>query len=144
MYSKHHLVVSAAVGAALLAVAPMAPPAWLPPVGVVGYAAAIGVVIDLDHFVLAWLNSGTPRAIRAGLARPRTLVIEQSVLFEAGEVSKLDRLLSHVVIVGVAVPATWALAPFLGLVTAVVLYTHVLADLVWDVVRVHRGIDQVS
>lgn len=144
MYSKQHLVISVVIALGLVATAPAsATDGWGSIAFVVGYAAGVGVLVDLDHFLIAWVNSGEPRAIRDGVADPRSLLLEQDALFEAGEVSKLERLLSHVLVVGVAVPAAWIVAPFLGVVTAAVLYAHVLADLVWDVARVRRGIDDL-
>lgn len=100
-----------------------------------GYGVAIGVLVDLDHFVIERILHGEWNAVRRATANPRLVVVGQSELFPEGTMSPLDRLLSHVVIVGVAVPATWLVAPALGLLTALVLYGHVLADLAWDVYR---------
>ncbi|WP_228546300.1 hypothetical protein [Halegenticoccus tardaugens] len=61
------------------------------------------------------------------------MVAGQDDIFEEGEVGTLRRLLSHVVIGGVAVLALSLSSPFLALLTAVTLYAHLLADLVWDV-----------
>jgi len=134
MYSKGHFVVSLAVGLLFLAVAPPTV-LGLPAVVLVPYAVVVGVGIDLDHFLVAWYNAGEPRAIRAGLADPRLLVLDQGDLFREDEISSHERLLTHVVIAGLATPATWLLAPALGLVTGLSLYAHVLTDLAW---RVHR------
>lgn len=105
----------------------------MPPLAAVGYAAVVGVAIDFDHFLVERVNRGRWRAARRGLGDPRKLVLDQDALFEEDSMDELDRLLSHVVIIGAAVPATWLYAPGLGALTAVVLYGHVLADLVWDV-----------
>jgi hypothetical protein len=98
----------------------------------------VGVGIDLDHFPIAWYNAGEPRAIRAVLSDPR-LLLRQGAIFHPGEVSAHERLLTHAVIAGVATPATWLLAPTLGLVTGLVLYAHVLTDLGWRVYRERTG-----
>lgn len=130
IYSKHHALLSVLVGVGFLAVGPATS---LPAVVLVGYAVAVGVGIDFDHFLVAWLRTGRPRAIRNALANPRAVFFDQGSLFEPDELTKLDRLLSHVVIAGVVVSATWYLDPAVGLLTAVVLYVHLLSDLVWDV-----------
>ncbi|OAQ53633.1 hypothetical protein HTG_05080 [Natrinema mahii] len=44
----------------------------------------------------------------------------------------LSRLLSHVAIAGLAVPALALASVPLAVVTGAVLYAHLLADLVWD------------
>lgn len=131
MQSSRHFAISLAVGVALAVGLGISDP--LAAAGVVGYAGALGVLIDLDHFVLARWNTGSWRAARAVLRDPATVVTDQDDIFEPGEVGPLRRLLSHVVLIGVLVPGTWLLAPALGVVTAVVLYAHVLADLVADV-----------
>ena len=138
MYSKGHFVGSLAVGLALLAVSP---PTVLgrPALVLVPYAVVVGVGIDLDHFLIAWYNAGEPRAIRAGLANPRRLVLDQDQLFEAGEISSHERLLTHAVLAGLLTPAAWALSATLGLATAATLYVHLLSDLGWRVYRERTG-----
>jgi hypothetical protein len=129
MYSKAHAAVSAAVAVALVA----AGYAFAHPAVVVGYATAIGVLIDLDHFLWARYNTGDWAALRGVLADPVGTLLDQSRIFAETDLEALERLLSHVVVVGVAVPLTWWLDPAFGMVTAVTLYAHVLSDLVWDV-----------
>jgi len=107
----------------------------LPVAGIPVYAVLLGVFVDLDHFVIERLLHGEWRAVRRGIENPRRLVLSQDDLFVDGTMSPLDRLLSHVVITGIAVPLTWLVAPALGLLTALVLYGHVLSDLAWDVYR---------
>lgn len=138
MYSTGHFVVSLAIGLALLAVAPPTV-LGLPAAVLVPYAVVVGVGIDLDHFLIAWYNTGEPRAIRAGLADPRLLVFDQGNLFEETEISSHERLLTHAVVGGVATPATWVLTPTLGLATGLTLYAHVLTDLGWRVYRERIG-----
>lgn len=54
-------------------------------------------------------------------------------IFDVDDLWGHQRLLSHVVIVGLFVPGVYAVVgPFLAVVSAVVLYVHVLADLVED------------
>lgn len=129
MYSKAHGAVSAAIGVVLV----IGGFDFVHPVLVVGYATAIGVLIDLDHFLWARYNTGDWASLRRVLTDPVGKLADQSGIFEETDLGPLQRLLSHVVIVGIAVPLTWWVDPAFGVVTAVTLYAHVLADLVWDV-----------
>lgn len=135
MYSRHHLVVSAAVAAVLVAALPLGPT----PLGAAlawGMLTAAGVLIDLDHFVDARLVRGDWANARRCLADPSLVVRDQSRIFDRGDLWPLQRLLSHVVIAPVVVVAAWvAVSAAAGLAVAVVLYVHLLTDLVWDVWR---------
>lgn len=96
------------------------------------------MLIDLDHFLLARLRTGDWRALRAVLAEPSLALVGQDRIFAPGEVGTLRRLLSHHLLGGTLVAALAAVAPFWALLSAAVLYAHVLADLAWDVWR-HDG-----
>lgn len=98
-----------------------------------GYAAVVGVGIDFDHFLVARLNTGEWTAVRRCLRDPRIVFTDQNAIFEEGDVGTLRRLLSHVVLAGLAVVGLLAVDVFLAVFTAVVLYAHLLSDLVWDV-----------
>lgn len=129
MYSKSHGAISLAIGVGLIA----ADVEFVHPVVVVGYAVVIGVGIDFDHFLWARYNTGDWTALGHVIASPATVVDDPSTIFAEDDLSELQRLLSHAVVVGLAVPATWLVSPDLGLTTAVVLYGHVLSDLLADV-----------
>ncbi|WP_455448885.1 hypothetical protein [Natrinema thermotolerans] len=134
MYSKHHAAISFVV-AGVLAV--LLPPVTLlgtpiPTPAVVAYGTAAGVCIDFDHFLIARLKTGRWDALRFCLTHPRATITDQSEIFDPGDVGVLSRLLSHVVIAGVVVPALALASVSLAVVTAGVLYAHLLADLVWD------------
>lgn len=105
----------------------------VPPAVVVAYGVAVGVFIDLDHFLIARFKTGNWDAVRFCLSNPGTVVADQSQIFDPGDVGVLSRLLSHVVIGGLAVPAIAVVSVPLAIVTAGVLYAHLLADLVWDI-----------
>ncbi|WP_336337532.1 hypothetical protein [Haloarcula brevis] len=128
MYSREHALVSAAVGAAGLAVLPVPLPWW----AAVGYAVVVGVAIDIDHFAVARLETGDWAALRRCLRTPRLVVSGQDEIFDPQDLWPLQRLLSHHLIGGVAVGALWLVSEPLALFTALVLYAHVLCDLVWD------------
>lgn len=132
MRSGHHLLLSVAAGLPL-ALTLQTP---LSPAGIVAYAAVLGTLIDLDHFPLSRYNTGDWRTLRRGLRDPRLLTVAQSELIAEGEVHPFQRLVSHLVIAGVAVGGL-ALADQWGLaqVTAVVLYVHLLADVAWEAWR---------
>jgi hypothetical protein len=128
MYSRDHALVSVVV-ALLGTVALPLPVTW--PVAV-AYAVVVGVAIDLDHFVVARLTTGEWTAVRRCLRNPRLVVLAQDDIFDPGDLTPLQRLLSHHVIGGALVGGLWVVSEPLAVFTAVVLYAHVLADLVWD------------
>lgn len=105
----------------------------VPAVAVIVYGTAVGVFIDLDHFLIARFKTGRWDAVRFCLSNPAAAVGDQSEIFEPGDVGVLSRLLSHVVIAGIVVPVIALLSVPLAIVTGVVLYAHLLADLVWDI-----------
>jgi hypothetical protein len=131
MYSKAHFLISVAVGAAVALLAGQPP---LPAVATVGYAAVLGVGIDFDHFLVARLNTGNWDTLIRVVRNPRLILFDQGDIFEAGEdVTKLQRLLSHAVLGGLLVAGLYPLAPFVAVLSGVVLYVHVLSDLYQDV-----------
>jgi hypothetical protein len=135
VYSRDHFLISVAVGIVLV----FSPLEFtLGPVAVVVLAAAVGTAIDLDHFVIARIRTGSWRAVRRGFERPRRFVLDQSELFEEGDVGVIHRLLSHALLGGVAVVALAALRPDIALVVAVAVYAHVVADLVAGVRTIER------
>lgn len=131
MRSTHHFVISVALGA--LVSLPLDLP--VSPVLAVGYAAALGVGIDLDHFLVARYNTGDWSAVRACLRDPRIVLVDQGAIFEPDAIWPVERLLTHVVAMGAIVVGLAAVAPSLALLSAVVLYGHLLSDLLWDVSR---------
>ncbi|WP_114575579.1 hypothetical protein [Saliphagus sp. LR7] len=135
MYSVHHAIVSLIVGLAAVLVLPPVSlfGAAVPPAVLVLYAVAAGVLIDLDHFLIARLRTGGWDALETCLASPRIALSDQGEIFAPGDVGVLSRLLSHHLIGGLAVAALVLASRPLAVLTAVVLYAHVVSDLVWDV-----------
>jgi hypothetical protein len=128
-------VISAAVGAIAAAAA------GLPPTSagaLIAYAAAVGVAIDFDHFPVARLTAGDWRALRFCLSNPSAVVLDQSRIFEEGEVSPHSRLLRHLLVGGVLVAALSFVDAFVAAVTAVVLYAHLVSDVAWDIRKRRR------
>jgi len=131
MYSKAHFLISLAVGTAVAVLASQPP---LPAAATVGYAAVLGVGIDFDHFLVARLNTGTWDTLVRVVRNPRRVLFDQSEIFEAGEdMTKLQRLLSHALLGGLLVAGLYPFLPYVAVVSAVVLYVHVLCDLYRDV-----------
>lgn len=100
--------------------------------GVVAYAVVVGVGIDLDHFPIARFNTGDWRAVRFCLDHPLIVFTDQSRIFETDEVLALQRLLSHAVLGGVLVAVLAPVDSFLATLSAVVLYAHIVSDLIDD------------
>lgn len=129
MYSRDHAILSVlvAVGGVVALDLPVGPA-----VAVV-VALAAGVGIDVDHFLVARLTTGEWAALRRCLATPRLVFLDQDAIFEPDAIWPLQRLLSHVLIAGVVVPALALWSVSMAVFVGAVLYTHLLADLVWDV-----------
>jgi len=130
IYSRDHLLLSVAVG---LVAGLYAGLDLLTGLGWVAFAAVVGVGIDFDHFLVAWYNTGDPRAIRYCLRNPRAVFFDQRSIFQEYELGKLDRLLSHLLVGGPLVAGLWLLDPTLAMLAAATLYVHLVADLVADI-----------
>ncbi|WP_424002415.1 hypothetical protein ACOZ4I_01760 [Haloarcula salina] len=138
MYSRDHAIVSAVVGAGGVVGLSVPVPWW----AALGYAVVVGVAIDVDHFLVARLETGDWAALRRCLRNPRLVVSGQDEIFDPFDLWPLQRLLSHHVIGGLAVGGLWLGSEPLALFTALVLYAHVLADLVWDNYRLETYREQ--
>ena len=134
MYSRDHALLSLAVAGAAVFVLDL-PIGW--PLAVV-LALVAGVGIDVDHFLVARLTTGEWTALRRCLANPRLVFLNQDEIFDPDAITELQRLLSHVVVVGVVVPGLALVDPPLSVFVAAVLYVHLLADLAWDNYRASR------
>lgn len=131
MQSRAHAVVGAVVSAPLVVTLwPFAEPPVV--VGLWAYGVGLSVLVDLDHFVVARLSVGDWRHLRRVLARPTDVLWDQSWIFPEEDLLETQRLLSHALLGGAVVIGTWFLAPALALYSAVVLYAHVVADLLRD------------
>ncbi|MXV63961.1 hypothetical protein GS429_18215 [Natronorubrum sp. JWXQ-INN-674] len=105
---------------------------------VVAYGTAVGVLIDLDHFLIARYKTGSWGAVRFCLAHPAAAVADQRRIFEPGDVGVLSRLLSHLLLIGIAVPLLALSSASLAVVTGVVLYVHLVSDVAWDISRLDQ------
>ena len=115
----------------------------MPLAAVVAYGTAVGVLIDLDHFLIARYKTGDWDAVRFCLTHPVALVTDQGRIFDHGDVGVLSRLLSHLLIAGVVVPGLAALvSPDLAILTGVVLYAHLVCDVIWDRWRLEDHVER--
>ena len=94
--------------------------------------------VDLDHFLIARLKTGTWDAVRFCLRNPTAAVADQSRIFGHGDVGVLSRLLSHLLIIGVLAPSLSLASVQLAILTGVVLYVHLVTDVIWDIWRLDR------
>ncbi|MFC6837419.1 hypothetical protein [Halomarina ordinaria] len=130
MQSPEHAAVGAVVSA--VALVPLVD-AFSPPALAVlwGYGVALSVFVDLDHFLLARLLSGDWSHLRSTLRRGRGAFVDQAGTFRGLEMER-RRHLSHHALGGVLVGGLALVSAPLAVFTAVVLYTHVLCDLLRD------------
>lgn len=112
----------------------------VPGLAVIVYGTALGVFIDLDHFLIARFKTGSWNALRFCLVNPLAAFTDQDRIFSRGDVGALTRLLSHLLLTGILVPALALTSLPLGIVTAAVLYAHIVTDVAWDIQRL-RGTD---
>ncbi len=80
-------------------------------------------------------------AARRSLATPSMPIANQDQIFDVGDVGILSRLLSHLVIVGGSTLMIALLSVPLAIVTAVVLYVHIVCDVCWDIWRLGHYTD---
>lgn len=129
MHSRGHAILSILLGGGLLVIAP---PSVNEPVLLI-VVLTVGVGIDIDHFLIARLRTGSWHNLRRVLANPTLPFVNQAAIFDAGDVGASDRLLSHLLLSGVAVSGLWLIAPYWAGVTAVTLYVHITIDVYSDI-----------
>lgn len=128
MYSRHHAAASLVVGTGFVV-------ATGTELFLIGYAVLLGTLIDLDHFPLARYNQGSWDALRFCLRNPGHALVDQSDIFTLADVYPHQRLLSHVLIGGVLCTTLFFVDTTMAVLSAIVLYFHLLMDLVADLRR---------
>jgi hypothetical protein len=128
MLTRHHALVSALVGVVLAVAVPTPLPGPLLVAGV----TALGTLVDLDHFLIARVRTGSWGPLRRCLSDPRMALFDQDEIFDEGDVGAGTRLVSHVLVTGLLVGGLAFVAPSLALVAGVVLVAHVACDVIWD------------
>lgn len=96
------------------------------------YGLLLSVFIDLDHFFIARLKTGSWSYFTRAASNPVWAFTEQEEVFPDTEM-QLERLASHVCIGGVLVLSLRPISRLLAAFSAVVVYAHVLADLLRDI-----------
>jgi hypothetical protein len=133
MKSPEHAVVGAIVGG--VAVAVLFPGSSLV-AGVMLWAAgvALSVFVDLDHFLIARAMCGDWSNLRRAVSNPRIGLIDQEQVFADVDENALQRyrLLSHLLVGGVLVGVSSQVDGRLAVLVALLLYAHVVADLLRD------------
>ncbi|NHN49922.1 hypothetical protein G9464_20340 [Halostella sp. JP-L12] len=133
MYSREHALLGAVVSA--IGVAALRGTFSLPALAALfAYGVLLSVFIDLDHFVVARRHAGDWSHLRACVRDPVFAFTEQDEVFAGvpeGQI-RTERLLSHALIGGALTAGLAAASVPVGLFTAVVLYVHVVADLLRD------------
>lgn len=128
MNSSVHAGSSLLTGVVLAWVGPPTQPLLL-----AGVVLTVGVAVDLDHFLIARLRTGSWTHARRVLADPTLVVVDQSAIFEEGAVGRWNRLLSHLLVGGLGTATLWALGlSYWAAVVAITLYVHVTTDVIGD------------
>ena len=94
----------------------------------------LSVFIDLDHFVIARWMEGNWSNLRRAVSDPRVGLVDQEEVFAGTNEPMLRqyRLLSHLLLGGVLVLASASVDSALALLVSLLLYVHVVADLIRD------------
>ena len=129
IYSKNHFLVSVAVGAVFAFVYGFSPVEGV--VAVLG-SGILGVGIDLDHFLIARIRTGSWDSLSYVVREPVRALTDQRTIFDESDVGKIPRLLSHTILVGAIVGSLALVVPKWALLAGLVLYFHVLGDLLAD------------
>ena len=131
MYSREHFLLGAVAAGIMLV--PLSE-TFGPPIlaALFCYGVLLSVFVDLDHFVLTRLRTGDWRHLRACLAEPTAAFGDQDWVFEDVDDMEHERILSHAVLGGALVAALLVVSVPVAVFTAVLLYVHVLADLLRD------------
>jgi hypothetical protein len=96
------------------------------------YGLALGVLIDLDHFLIARVRVGDWHHLIDALRNPIEAIVEQEAIFEDVRDMTLQRLLTHVLVGGTLIGLMGERSGPLGRITTLVLYWHLLCDLLRD------------
>jgi hypothetical protein len=132
MKSPEHAALGAVASAVLAVALPVAAP--LEAAALFAYGVGLSVFVDLDHFLVARRLSGDWSHLRRCVTDPVFAFTQQEQVFEGVDTRRLEvtRLLSHLLVGGALVAALALFRPVYALFTAVVLYVHVVADLLRD------------
>lgn len=99
---------------------------------IVVFAGGLGVLIDLDHFVVARLNTGSWEPFVRAIRSPVRSFLDQEDIFTERAVPSEDRVVTHLLVGGALTGGLWYLLPEWGYIAAVVIYLHLLTDAIAD------------
>lgn len=91
------------------------------------YGLLLSVFIDLDHFVIARMKTGSWSHLRKAVRHPIWAFTEQEQVFDVD--MTLERLVSHVLVGGLLILLFRPISRLLAVFSAVIVCAHVLADL---------------
>ncbi|WP_134670349.1 hypothetical protein [Halorussus marinus] len=131
MKSPEHAVLGALTAGALSVALPLG---TVEAVGLFVYGVGLSVFVDLDHFLIARYHAGDWSHLRRCVGDPAFAFTQQERVFDGVDTTTLEthRLLSHALVGGALVGAIALYDPVYARFTAVVLYVHVVADLLRD------------
>ncbi len=92
------------------------------------YGIITGVLIDLDHFLIARYNSGSWKHLSGALRNPLATFMGTRKTFE-GNVRAEERLWTHTAILLVSTPLVFLLDRNLAIINLVAILLHIAADL---------------
>ncbi|WP_132060060.1 hypothetical protein [Halorussus amylolyticus] len=133
MKSPEHAALGAVTsGTLVLALPEIGVP--LEALGLFAYGVVLSVFVDLDHFLLARYHAGDWSHFRRCVTDPVFAFTQQEQVFDGVDTDILEthRLLTHALVGAGLVGATGLLSPAYAVFTALVLYVHVVADLLRD------------
>ena len=132
MKSVEHAILGAVTAGVLVVALPVSVP--LEAAALVFYGILVSVFVDLDHFLLARLHAGDWSHFRRCATDPHFAFTQQERVFEGVDTRALEthRLLSHALVGGALVAGTFLFAPTYAVFTAIILYVHVVANLLRD------------
>jgi hypothetical protein len=133
MKSPEHAVVGAVVGTAAVGVL-FADAPLTTQVAIWAGGVFVSVFVDLDHFLIARRMAGDWSNLRRAVSNPRVGLVDQEEVFVDVDEPRLRqyRLLSHLLVGGVLVAVLSQVESRLAVLAAVLLYAHVVADLLRD------------
>jgi hypothetical protein len=133
MKSPEHAAVGAVVGVAAVGVLFVDASLGMKAALWVG-GVFFSVFVDLDHFLIARRMAGDWSNLRRAVTNPRVGLVDQEQVFADVDEVRLRqyRLLSHLLVGGLLIALCSQVEGRLAVLVAVLLYAHVVADLLRD------------
>lgn len=98
------------------------------------FGTITGVLIDLDHFLIARINNGNWNILRKALRNPVTISRDWSeFIHPTKDIPPEQRLASHLVLIPAISLITYYFSPSSGIFISVILATHLVCDIYADI-----------